>query len=192
MDQRRIFLAVDISKQVRTVCDQHIDYLRASFPGVRVGWETSEKMHITLKFLGNTSSKILRTLEARVAEIAESHNSFRLKLSRTGLFPRETRPRVLWIGLDDRVQALAPLSSELDTLFEQFDYPRETRTFRPHITIGRVRDPDKASELAGVHLKTKIEPVEFGVNEIVMYESKLESTGSVYSVISTANLRPSI
>ncbi|MEO8043063.1 MAG: RNA 2',3'-cyclic phosphodiesterase [Acidobacteriota bacterium] len=192
MEERRIFVAIDISEQVRAVCDGHIDYLRNKFPDARVSWETTEKLHITMKFLGNTSSDVFDALQSSVAEIAAKHRAFRLRLSRTGLFPRESRPRVLWIGLDDRPQAVTPLYSELDSVCEGLGYPKEPRAFRPHITIGRVRDPDEASELAAIHLKTKIEPVEFEVNEIVICESTLQTTGSVYSVISTARLGPSI
>lgn len=191
MSERRIFVAINIPDSVRAVCDRHIDSLRTAFPNVRVGWESTEKLHITMKFLGNTGNGIFKALEAGVAEIAEKHDAFRLRLSRTGLFPRESRPRVLWIGLDDRPQAVAPIYTELESLCEGLGYPKEPRSFRPHITIARVRDPDTASQLAAAHLKTKIEPVEFEVGEIVIYESKLQSTGSVYSVISTAKLRPS-
>ncbi|MEP6704312.1 MAG: 2'-5' RNA ligase family protein [Acidobacteriota bacterium] len=52
-------------------------------------------------------------------------------------------------------------------------WAKETRVFRPHITIGRVRDPEEAAAIAEVHLRTKMEPVEFEVAEIVIYESKL-------------------
>jgi 2'-5' RNA ligase len=192
MNERRIFLAITIPDPVRNVCDRHIDYLRTAFPNVRVGWEMTEKLHVTMKFLGNTGEDTLNALETGVAEIVAKHDAFRLRLSRTGLFPRESRPRVLWIGLEDRLQAVTPLYSELESLCEGLGYPKETKAFRPHVTIGRVRDPDTASALAACHLKTKIEPVEFEVPEIVIYESKLQTTGSVYSIISTAKLRPSI
>jgi 2'-5' RNA ligase len=192
MNERRIFLAITIPDPVRNVCGRHIDYLRTAVPNVRVGWESTEKLHVTMKFLGNTGEDTFNALETGVSEIAAKHDAFRLRLSRTGLFPRESRPRVLWIGLEDRVQAVTPLFSELESLCEALGYPKETKVFRPHITIGRVREPDKASGLPAIHLRTKIEPVEFEVGEIVMYESKLQTTGSVYSVISIAKLRPSI
>ncbi len=191
MNERRIFVAINIPDTVRTVCDRHIDYLRTTAPNVRVGWERTEKLHITMKFLGNTDSGTFSALETGVSEIAAKHEALPLRLLRTGLFPRESRPRVLWIGLEDPSQAISPLYNELESLCEGLGYPKETKAFRPHITIGRVREPDTARELAAVHLKTKIEPVEFEVAEIVIYESKLQTTGSIYSVISTAKLRPS-
>ena len=79
--------------------------------------------------------------------------------------------------------------AELEEACQELGWAKETRAFRPHITVGRVRDPDEAATLAGKHLSTKIEPVEFEVAEIVIYESKLQSTGSVYSRVATVLLK---
>jgi 2'-5' RNA ligase len=192
MNERRIFVAIDISQTVRTACGRHIDNLRNSYPDVRVGWENLEKLHITMKFLGNTDAPLYGELQTGLAEIAAKHSPFSLRISRPGVFPRASRPRVLWIGLDDRPGAVMPLYAELENLCEKLGYARELKAFRPHITIGRVRDPDKASALAEAHLRAKLEPVEFEVSDIVIYESNLQPTGSVYSVLSTAKLGTSI
>ena len=189
MNERRIFLAFDIPDAIRSICDNHIQNLRNQFPDVRIGWERTEKQHITLKFLGNTGSRLLEDLKHRVSEIADRHGAFDVRLTRTGVFPRASRPRVLWIGLEDRPNQIQPMYSELDAACEELGWAKETRAFRPHITIGRVRDPDEAVALADFHLKTKIEPVEFEVGEIVIYESKLQSTGSVYSAVTSIPLR---
>lgn len=192
MTERRIFVAIDISQAVRAACGLHIEHLRKVYPDVRVGWEVLEKLHITMKFLGNTGRPLYDELQHGVAEIGAKHSPFSLRISRPGVFPRASRPRVLWIGLDDRPGAVMPLYTELENLCEKLGYAREPKAFRPHITIGRVRDPDKASALAETHLRAKIEPIELEVSEIVIYESKLQPTGSVYSILSAAKLGQSI
>jgi len=189
MSERRIFLAFDIPDNVRAICDNHIQNLRNQFPDVRIGWEKSEKQHITLKFLGNTGSSLLEKLQRRLSEIGEKHSSFTLRLSRPGVFPRASRPRVLWIGLEDRPNLIQPMYADLEKACHELGWANETRAFRPHITIGRVRDPDEAAALADAHIGTKIEPVEFEIAQIVIYESKLESTGSVYSRLASIRLR---
>ena len=188
MDNKRIFIGLDLSDAARTICCSQIALLRENFPDLRVGWERPEKLHITLKFLGNTDPHILAQLVARVAEIAGKYQAFSLRLLRTGVFPRPSRPRVLWIGTEDRPSIIQPLYAELEAECERLEYPKDQKAFRPHITIGRVRDPYEAAALAEGHLETKIEPVEFEVSEIVIYESKLQPTGSVYSVVSRFEL----
>lgn len=189
MGERRIFLAFDIPDAIRSICDGHIENLRNQFPDVRVGWEKSEKQHITLKFLGNTSNNLLEKLRDSVSEVAARHPRFSLRLSRSGVFPRPSRPRILWLGLEDRSGSMQPMFSELEDACQQLRWAKETRAFRPHITIGRVREPDDAGKLAERHLGTKIEPAEFEVAEIVIYESKLQPAGSVYSRLAALPLK---
>ena len=189
MQSRRIFIAIDVSDSARAVCSAHIGLLRQNFPQVRVGWERPEKIHLTLKFLGSTSAGILKDLETRLSEIAPHAPRFKLQLSNLGVFPSKSRPRILWIGLDDRSDAILRLQSQIEDICHRFGFEREKRAFRPHLTIGRIKEPQKAVELADAHMKTKIEPVEFEVGEIVIYESKLQPTGSVYSIVSTAKLK---
>ena len=188
VDNKRIFIGLELSDAARAACDSHVELLRKKFPDVRVGWEQSEKLHITLKFLGNTEEPVLVELQKQVAEVAAKYPPFNLTLSRTGVFPRASRPRIFWIGAADKRDAVQPLYAELETACERFEYPKEEKAFRPHITVGRVRDPYEAAALADAHLKTKIEPVGFEVREIVIFESKLQPTGSVYSIVSRHGL----
>jgi 2'-5' RNA ligase len=188
VDNKRIFIGLELSEAARAACASHVELLRTKFPDVRVGWEQAEKLHTTLKFLGNTDGGVLSELMPRIEEVSQRHGPFMLKLSRTGVFPRASRPRIVWIGASDQRDAIQPIYAELEAACESFDYPKDEKAFRPHITIGRVRDPYEAAALADAHLKTKIEPVEFEVREIVIFESKLQPTGSVYSIVSRHSL----
>ena len=188
MQDRRIFLALDISDASRAACNAHNASLRRSFPDARVGWERPEKLHITLKFLGSTGVDTLEKLQGGMAAIVTRQRPFQLRLSRPGVFPSSSRPRILWIGLEDQSGAVAPLHEEIEGACVSLGFKREDKQFRPHITIGRIRDPRGAVELARSHLETEIEPVGFEVADVVIYESKLHSTGSVYSVVARAQL----
>ena len=190
MSDRRIFLALDISDQARTACNAHIDSIRRSFPDVRVGWERAEKLHITLKFLGNTTPEALISLQERISDVGSHFHSFQLRLSQPGVFPSKSRPRILWIGVEDRSGAIDPLHKELERIAEELGFERELKRFHPHITIGRVREPANASALAVAHQERKIERVQFEVAEIVIYESKLQPAGSIYSVVARIALSP--
>ncbi|HEX6126498.1 MAG TPA: RNA 2',3'-cyclic phosphodiesterase [Pyrinomonadaceae bacterium] len=189
MSSKRVFIALDISSEARDVCSSHIATLRQGFRDVRVAWERPEKLHITLKFLGNTDPRTLGELGSSLRAIAGRHDAFRLRMSHSGAFPSKHRPRVLWIGVEDISAATSALHGEIEDRCRQLGFEEEGRRFRPHVTIGRVRDAEKARELCEQHLRTRIEPVEFDVSEIVIYESRLQSTGSVYSPISKVSLK---
>jgi RNA 2',3'-cyclic 3'-phosphodiesterase len=185
---KRIFVAVDISEAARQTVAAYIENLRNEFRAVRVGWEKPEKLHLTLKFLGDCPENQLPDLEQIVAEIAARTAKFKLRVLDTGIFPNTRNPRVLWIDVEDEAGSLAKINNRLETECEKLGFARERRGFVPHLTIGRVREPNRARALADKHLENNFEPVEFEISEIVIYESKLLPTGSIYSVVSKHGL----
>jgi 2'-5' RNA ligase len=188
MEARRIFLAIDISDAARDTCAAHIEALRSNFPNVRVGWERREKLHLTLKFLGSVDDETLEVLKTRIEDVAQKYGSFDLSLQGTGVFPAVSRPRILWIGTVVSSGILDRVHADLENVCEAIGFEPEAKRLHPHVTIGRVREPQSARKLAQYHVQTKIEPIEFKVAELVIYESKLQRAGSVYTAISAASL----
>lgn len=74
----------------------------------------------------------------------------------------------------------------------ELGFKPEERSFHPHVTIGRIRQPESSRKLAEAHINAQIEPIEFEVRQLVLYESKLLPSGSVYSIIFTAKIRGAI
>ena len=185
MNGKRIFIAIDISDAARDLCSSHIDSLRKEFPQVRVSWERREKLHVTLKFLGPTSQETIADLSDRITSTAAKHRPFELTLGASGSFPEKGKPRVLWIGINGGTDNLIRLQHDIEEISALLGYEREHKVFHPHITIGRIRDHRDAFALAEVHRAARTEPVEFEVSNIVIYESELRPTGSVYSKVSS-------
>ncbi|HEY8561401.1 MAG TPA: RNA 2',3'-cyclic phosphodiesterase [Pyrinomonadaceae bacterium] len=181
---KRIFVAADISDEARRRAAAYIEELRGEFRQVRVGWDKPEKLHLTLKFLGNSDDAQIKEVENIVAGIAAETARFKLRIGETGIFPNARSPRVLWINVKDEAGNLARINDRLEAACEKIGFEREKRKYVPHLTIGRVREPNRAKDLARAHLGTKFEPVGVEISEIVIYESKLLPTGSVYSVVS--------
>ena len=188
MTTRRVFIALDVSDEARKVCTAHIDRLRLEFPDVRVNWERSEKLHITVKFLGDMDVATLEKLGAATSDIGRRHSPFRLHLDRAGVFPSKQRPRILWIGLDGASESISTLHSDIEDACRDLGFKDDGRRFRPHVTIGRIRDSLSALRLCEAHTRTTIEPVEFSVGEVVIYESKLQPSGSIYSPVCRASI----
>ncbi len=184
MPAKRIFVAVDISDEARERAADHIDKMRQLAKGVRVGWERPEKLHITLKFLGNVEEERLEQISDRVGVVATRFLPFGMAVTGTGVFPRVEQPRVLWLGIENADGSLAEIASQLDSGLPRLGFEKEKRKFSPHLTIARIREPQKAKGLADAHLQSRFEAVQFTVSELVVYESELKPTGSVYSVVS--------
>jgi 2'-5' RNA ligase len=188
---QRVFIAVDISEEVRAAATQYTETLRHEFPDVRVGWERPEKLHFTLKFLGNLDDARLGDLTAAVAAAAIAVEVMQLELAGTGAFPNPRNPRILWLGVYDPSSAISKLAEAVESECARVGFPRESRPFRPHLTIARVKEPHKARQLAEAHYGLGFGPIPFVVNELTIYESELRPTGSVYSKLAVFPLRKS-
>lgn len=184
--KKRIFTAIDISQPARQKVSDYIETLRREFSNIRAGWEKAEKLHLTLKFLGDIDEKQLKDLENAVLNsvnvFSKSENiaNFKVQISDTGVFPAKRNAKILWLGLHDESENLAKINQVLEAECEKIGFEREKRNFKPHLTIARLREPHKSRNLVEKHLENAFEPVEFTVSEIVIYESKLLPTGSIY------------
>lgn len=181
---KRIFIAVDISGETRRKVSQYIEDLRRKYGRLRVGWEKTEKLHLTLKFLGDTDEKRLRDLIAAANETRKFFSPFKLQILQTGVFPNPRKARVLWLGVKDETNSLKKLNDVFESRCEKIGFEREKRNFSPHLTIARLREPEKSYELAETHLRENFFSDEFDVSEVAIYESRLTPGGSLYSIVS--------
>lgn len=182
MNTKRLFIAIDISDEARRRASEHIAQLR-SVAGVRISWERPEKLHVTLKFLGNVSTKQISDVEETAQTIAKSQAVFSADLAGTGVFPDTRRPRVLWLGIGNDEGKVAALGKATGSGFALLGFPSESRDYSPHLTIARVREPSNGHGVATLHGEMKFAPVRFPVTDLVIYESRLGPTGSVYTVL---------
>lgn len=182
--KKRIFTAIDISDEARQKAAAYIENLRREFSGLRVGWDKPEKLHLTLKFLGDTDEARLCNLTEAVEETAKRISNFDLRIKATGVFPSQRNARILWLGVCDEKRSSSKLNEILETESAKKGFTRETRNFKAHLTMARLREPDKSGELVEKHLSNDFDSAEFAVSEITIYESQLLKSGSIYSVVS--------
>ncbi len=184
----RIFIAIDISGEAKQFVLEYSSTLRGQWPELRIGWEPAEKLHITLRFLGDADqakvADIIRAATDAVAYIPEFH----VAITGTGVFPGKRRPRVLWLGVEDKTGILEEIKSNLDHAFEKIDYSREGRPFRPHLTIARLRQPEQSRKLAEFHLNSDVGPIGFVVSNVSVYSSRLEPAGSIHTIVKSFRL----
>jgi len=89
--------------------------------------EPPEKLHITIKFIGEVSEE--RASAIREALGAISMGAFEVELVGTGAFPSRKNPRVLWVGA--RSQGLVDLFGRVEEALQPLGIPREWRDSPP-------------------------------------------------------------
>lgn len=180
---KRLFIAADISEHAREVAARHIDRLKSSFESKGISWVKPENLHITIKFLGDTEENKISEISDILAANVPEFSIFSLSVNAFQAFAK----RVLVIGMENLDREIFRLEKRLDTEFAKYGHESESRRFRPHLTIARLRG--EANELTAEHIRTQIEPVAFEVRDIVLYESELRPGGSVYTKLESFQLR---
>lgn len=175
----RLFLAVDISQEIRTNVRALLSELAPRIQGAR--WVPPENLHLTLRFLGQTREEAIEPLCSGCQELARKSTPFELSVVGLACFPSARRPRVLWLGIAEPAQALSDLQQGLERYARSLGYPAETRPFTPHLTLARFRTPRGQPGL--VHVQKTMGQKDFGttrVQELVLYRSILGRTGAHY------------
>lgn len=187
MTKQRIFVAIDLSREVRTRVASYAKALEKEFRDVRVKWEHPDKYHITVKFAGSLVPDELNALIQLVETETANRPKFILRIGGSGSFQKQ-RSGVLWLGV--QADLVPGAGHPYYDLFHGIygDLGTESAPIKrkgyPHLTIARLKEPKRSRELIEKHLATNFEPIEFEVSELVIYESELQPAGSVYTVIS--------
>jgi 2'-5' RNA ligase len=183
---KRIFIAVDISDEARERAARYAADL-GSQRSRGISWVKPENLHLTLRFLGDCDTGQLERVNAALQKTSAKCSRFSLTIANTGVFPTARKARVLWLGVDGEVAGMVRARKLFDESFGP-EIGKE-KPLTPHLTIARVRDPYACRDVVARHLTTGFEPVTFTVDELVVYESKLRPTGSVYTAIARFGLK---
>jgi 2'-5' RNA ligase len=177
----RCFVAVELDAALRRPL---VALLRQQSPRSRdVRWCTERQLHVTLKFLGEVADDRISAVCEAITAAAEFVEPFSLRLSGLGCFPSGRSPRVLWCGVEDESNGCARWVELADPLFEDLGFPRETRSFTPHITLGRSRNPAGGDAMRRVldEVAAPAAPA-MTAREVVLFESRLAPGGAQYTL----------
>ena len=186
--QWRLFCAFELPATLRQSIDKHAQRVRDAVPDAAASWSRPENIHLTMKFFGNVDQARGPVISAAAARVVKEFSPIQIEAGKTGVFPRPSRPQVLWIGIDDPSGALLKLHRRLEDELAREGFAKEDRAFRPHLTIARIRRPQNANRLADVHLRMEFLPVEIVLSELVLFRSELNPKGSKYTAISRHRL----
>ncbi len=161
------------------------------FPVGAVRWVKPEAMHLTLRFLGDVDRKRLEGVMTAVARL-EGSGRIELRMVEVGSFGARS-PRIVWVGLarDQGFEALRHLRRRLDQALNGAGFEPEQASFRPHLTLGRVRRQatrqDRASIRAAVEAAAELD-IATSLQRVALVESTLLKDGPRYRRLAFAEL----
>ena len=177
----RAFLAIAPPAEILSEIGRIQNRLRPSCP-FDIRWLKPEGIHLTLKFFGQISADDV----AALAGVVEKHSSvltpLQLVVKKLGVFPSWQRPRILWIGLTGETATLAALQKCLERDWEECGFAREDRSFRPHMTIGRIKSSRLSGEPAEFMAQTEESSAgSFRATGLTLFQSVLTPQGADYT-----------
>ena len=184
----RLFLAVNLPPAERRAIHAATAPLRAAAGGV--SWVAEENLHLTMKFFGAQPESAVEALRAALAPAAAGAHAPTLDLGGLGAFPNLRAPRVVWMAVhpDPRLELL---HHDLEVVCGAAGYEVDGRAFRPHLTLGRVRDkiaPAGARAIAdaarGVHYRGRAV-----ARSVELMASELTPQGARYRVMASLPLK---
>ena len=129
---------------------------------------------------------------SELSEIFKNQNPFSICVKDTGCFPFPERPSTLWMGIDGNTNPLKNLVLNIENTMEKLGFPRADKKFYPHITIARIKYPQKLTPDIQIFLKSHYDPIDLTIDRVQFLASELLKTGTLYSTIKSFPLGESI
>ena len=137
-----------------------------------------ERVHLTLKFLGEVQPEDLTRVGSALERIGQHGEPFDAAVSGFGVFPSARRARILWAGIGRGAEGFGSLSRAVEDLLEPEGFAREERPFVPHLTLGRARRPVPFDPGGAI-----VPDLGFGVGALDLVESRQAASGVTYWVL---------
>jgi 2'-5' RNA ligase len=190
-DHVRLFVACEVPDEVKGGIANVIEQLKnESVSDVR--FIRSDGVHVTLKFLGEVPVKKLPAVKLAIQEAVVGHQPFELELSNIGTFGGREGLRIMWVGVAGDVLRLEALVRSVNAALAVVGFEPERRPFRPHLTLGRVRDEIGTRRRAEIEVavgKTVVPPISWRTSHVSLMRSRISSAGASYDLLATFPLR---
>jgi 2'-5' RNA ligase len=179
-DTIRTFIAVEIPENITSVIRELQQGLKDY--GVDIRWIRPENIHLTLKFLGDVEAVDVDKISGAISKTVDGVASIPLQAKGIGVFPGIKRPRVLWVGLTGQLELLIRLQKTLDENLKGIGFPKEKRSFKSHLTIGRMKAKINSKKIVDALMAFRnFESETFIADKIILFKSELKPQGALYT-----------
>ncbi len=177
----RTFLGIPVPRDVWT--KKNMLYSTLESVDGDINWVKNAQLHLTLKFLGHTPESSINDVIDQIEKITPQIKPFDLTIEKTGCFPIPTRPRTLWLGVKGNTDPLLNMVESIETALDPFGFPKSDRNFSPHITLARIKYPQKHTPNVDPFLKSSFDPIDFPVDRVQYFSSELLPSGAIYTIL---------
>ena len=179
----RLFTAIELDDRVKDVLVRARESLSRHDRVVR--WVTRDQMHLTLVFLGDVPDDRVDDVCRAVQRAADRLSPFDITVAGSGCFPPRGHVRVVWVGVEDQGGHLKGCHAACEDELEAIDFPRESRPFSAHLTLGRVREDATNGALRNDVEQLKVPSMTQHAGSIHVIRSELTPHGARYVTVAS-------
>ena len=181
---QRIFIALEIPQDLRKALIRY----EKELPFWK--WTSEDRMHMTMRFIGDTSPNALDRLTDEFEQGMSDLRKVRFTYTGYRFFPSERKASTLAVTMQCS-HAFEELKSRVDdVVLAALNLPKENRPFLPHITIMHMNKPPVKFDLLRIRKWADAMPKlpEPFAQKIAIFKSELKKSGAVYTPLAECEL----
>lgn len=183
----RTFIAIKIKPEIELLVNWQ--KIKKLLSGEKIKWVDQRNVHITLQFLGDTTLNQIEKLNILLQEVVEDFAPFYFYLDGIDYFQNNKHPKVIFVNTT-KTYSLEKLALAIHNQTEKIGFAKEKRSFKPHLTIGRIKYiNDKKRFYQVIENYQKLVYQKIMVSEIILYQSILQPAGPVYKPLEIFKLQ---
>ena len=184
---KRLFIAIKIIPDQSFTAIYRELISKLSYENLR--YVEPDKLHLTLRFLGDTDENKIPDIDRLMKKSAEANKGFILNINKAGVFGSSYNPRVIWFGIDHS-EDLIQLHARIETDLTKVGFFPDRQNFVPHLTLSRIKqlkDLKLFQKIIGEFREKEI--MKQDVTEFSLIESILMKEGPIYNTLNSYSLK---
>lgn len=181
----RVFIGIKFdTSTIEKIIQRLKPFKKLSTP---IRWVKPENIHLTLKFIGEVDEKKRSQIEEALNAIEIQADSVEISISGFGKFGRKEDLNIFWAGIKNNPE-LTELYKKIEHSLEKINIDRETRSFKPHLTLGRNRKRFNFKSFFPLIEKYADLPiVTYTAKRFQLFQSVLSPQGPAYTILKEIN-----
>jgi 2'-5' RNA ligase len=182
----RLFIALPLETEVEEKLGEIIS--QCCQKGGSVKWVKPHNIHMTVRFLGDTEEELVEKIKLNMDEVVPEFAPVETAIEKLGGFPNLHRPRVIWTSVGPNAETLGKLARQIELRMRKLRFEAEKKSFKAHLTLGRVRKPRNMQRLLHFLQNYSLEPIPVRFDRLVLFRSTLTQDGPIYEQLHEAPL----
>ena len=176
----RLFIAIGFNEIIRKEIELLQKKLSEQIPVENIKWVEPENIHLTIKFLGESSEEKIPEICKAIKKTASAFSGFEITLGTLGIFPNKKFPRVIWQECIDKNKNMINIKNDIEQSLEFLGYKSDRLNFSPHLTLGRLKNFKKKIDwIKTINVNFQI----CWIKTIQLVKSELTNAGPIYAVL---------